>query len=75
MRLSSKELCTLLLYGNNDFSFLVNRGVIEETIKNILKIQSVLNEFEQFVVLTDNFCNIILICTYALLLMSYVVTL
>ena len=37
MRLSSKE-CTLLLNGNNDFSFLVNRGVIEETI-NILKIQ------------------------------------
>ena len=35
MRLSSKELCTLLLYGNNDFSYLVNRGVIEETIKYI----------------------------------------
>ena len=33
-RLSSKE-CTLLLYGNNYFSFLVNRGVIEETIKYI----------------------------------------
>ena len=37
----------LLLYGNNDFSFLVIRGVIEETIKYI-KIQSVLNEFEHF---------------------------
>ena len=35
MRLSSKELCTLLLYGNNDFSYLVNRGVIEETIQYI----------------------------------------
>ena len=36
MRLLSKEsVCTLLLYGNNDFSFLVNRGVIEETIKYI----------------------------------------
>ena len=35
MRLSSEELCTLLLYGNNDFSFRVNRGVIEETIKYI----------------------------------------
>ena len=35
MRLSSKELCTLLPYGNNDFSYLVNRGVIEETIKYI----------------------------------------
>ena len=35
MRLSSKELCTLLLYGNNDFSYLVIRGVIEETIQYI----------------------------------------
>ena len=35
MRLPSKELCTLLLYGNSDFSFLVNHGVIEETIKYI----------------------------------------
>ena len=35
MLLSSKELCTLLLYGNNDSIFLVSRGVIEETIKNI----------------------------------------
>ena len=35
MRLLPKDLCTLLLYGNNDFSFLVNRGVIEETIKYI----------------------------------------
>ena len=33
MCLSSKELCTLLLYGNNDFSYLVNHGVVEETIK------------------------------------------
>ena len=35
MRLSSEELCTLLLYGNSDFSFLVNRRVTEETIKYI----------------------------------------
>ena len=33
--LSSKELCTLLFYGNNNFCFLVNRGVIEETNKYI----------------------------------------
>ena len=33
MRLSFKELFTLLPDGHNDFSFLVNRGVIEETIK------------------------------------------
>ena len=35
MRFSSKELRTLLLYGNSDFSFLVNRGVTEETIKYV----------------------------------------
>ena len=41
MRLSSKELCTYshlknyALYRNSDFSFLVSRGVIEETIKYI----------------------------------------
>ena len=67
MRLSSIELCTLLLYGN-DFSFLVTRGVIEEIIKYI-------KNTKRFGVLTDNVCNIILICTYALLLMLYVVTL
>ena len=33
MSLSFIELMTLLLYANNDFSFLVSRGVIEETIK------------------------------------------
>ena len=35
MRLSYKELCTFLVYGNNDYSFLVSRRVIEETIKYI----------------------------------------
>ena len=36
MHLSSKEsVCTLLLYHHNDFSFPVNRGVTEETIKYI----------------------------------------
>ena len=30
-----RELRTLLLSGNNDFSFLVSRGVMEETIKYI----------------------------------------
>ena len=35
MHLSSKELCRLLLYGRNDLSVTVNRGIIEETIKFI----------------------------------------
>ena len=35
MHLSSKELCRLLLYGRNDLSVIVNRGIIEETIKFI----------------------------------------
>ena len=35
MRLSSKELCRLLLYGRNDLSVIVNRGIIEETIEFI----------------------------------------
>ena len=35
MRLSSKELCRFLLYGHNDLSVIVNRGIIEETIKFI----------------------------------------
>ena len=35
MRLSSKELCRLLLYGCNDLSVIVNRGIIEETKKFI----------------------------------------
>ena len=52
MRPSSKELCTLILYGHNDFSFPVNRGVIEQTIKyirnvnmNINKSMKILNGF------------------------------
>ena len=28
MRISSKELCRLLLYGRNDLSVIVNRGII-----------------------------------------------
>ena len=35
MHLSSKELCRLLLYDCNDFSDIVNHGIIEETIKFI----------------------------------------
>ena len=35
MRLSSTELCSLLLYGLNDLSVIVNCGIIEETIKFI----------------------------------------
>ena len=35
MRLSSKELCRLLLYGLNDLSVTVSRGIIEKTIKFI----------------------------------------
>ena len=35
MHLSSKELCRLLLYGRNYLSVIVNRGIIEETIKFI----------------------------------------
>ena len=35
MRLSSKELCRLLLYGRNDLSVIVNRDIIEEIIKFI----------------------------------------
>ena len=35
MGLSSKALCRLLLYGRNDLSVIVNRGIIEETIKFI----------------------------------------
>ena len=35
MRLSSKELCRLLLYARSDLSVIVNRGIIEETIKFI----------------------------------------
>ena len=35
MPLSSKELCRLLLYGRNDLSVTVNRGIIKETIKFI----------------------------------------
>ena len=46
MHFSSEELCTLLLYVNNDFSYLVNRGVIEEAIKYI-KTQSDSNEIER----------------------------
>ena len=35
MHLSSKTLCRLLLYGRNDLSVIVNRGIIEETVKII----------------------------------------
>ena len=35
MHVSSKELSRLLLYGRNDLSVIVNRGIIEETIKFI----------------------------------------
>ena len=35
MRLASKELCRLLLYPRNDLSVIVDRGIIEKTIKFI----------------------------------------
>ena len=35
IRLSSKELCRLLLCGHNDLSVIVNRGITEETMKFI----------------------------------------
>ena len=74
MCLLSKELCTLLLYGDNDFSFLVSRGVLEESIKYIRHTRRFKMNLSMVMILTDNVCNIILICTYALLLMLHVVT-
>ena len=35
MRLASKELCRLPLYGCSDLSVIMNRGIIEEAIKFI----------------------------------------
>ena len=62
---SSEELCALLLYGNNEFSHLVNRGVIEEAIKYIKNTKR-FKWIWAFRVLTNNACNIILVCTFAL---------
>ena len=35
IRLSSKELCDLLLYGHPDFTLVTNRAIVEATINFI----------------------------------------